>query len=251
MLRRKWDVRYFDWINLPEVVGHLDPILFGQFNQIRVLDMPIHMPTQGWRIPGFLSQFYQTILLSQFYQTILFAIRSEMRYGDFEKDHYVYITVDQKMVYEGKTGRRPGAHSDAYIETRGEQIDLTLETADVIAEELGEVSHTYIAYDKFPTEFFDVPFPIVDASCVGSLKTFDQIADSADPITYPGFTLLKLDPYVVHRCSTVTETTERTFVKVSFSRKRYARKGNTINHLFTYDWEMTARSPHERNHPWS
>ena len=240
--RKHWNINYFNDVNLPEMVGQVNPDVFSQFNSIRMLDMPIHMPGQGWKIPTTLSQFYQTIGL---------AIRAESQYGSFEDDHYGYITVDQKVVEKGKTGRRAGAHSDAYIETKGEQIDLTLDTAPIICQEEGEISHTYIIYDKFPTEFFNVSFPLTDVSCEGSLKTFDEIADASDSITYPAYTLLRLDPYVVHRCSIVPETSERTFVKISFSKKKYARKGNTINPHFTYDWQMSARSPHERNHPWS
>lgn len=239
--RKIWDTDQFDRINLPEVVGRLNPENFAEFNGIRVLDMPIFMPGQGWNIPLNLSQFQEVIDL---------AVAHESQYGDLDQQ-YVYITVDQKVVHEGKTGRRAGAHSDAYVETNGEQIDITTEHAEVIASEVGEVSHTYIAYDKFPTEFFAVPFPLTDSSCQSSLRTFDQIADSITPVSYPAFTLLKLDPYVVHRCSICTDTTNRTFVKISFSRKQYARIGNTINPEFDYDWHMTVRSPHERNHPWS
>ena len=239
--RKNWDIKLFKQVNLPDVVGAVMPGPFSEFNGIRVLDMPIHMPGQGWNIPNRLHQFISVICL---------AAAHEGEYGNLE-DYYCYITVDQKVVQEGKTGRRAGAHSDAYIETSGAQIDITPEHAAVISEEAGEVSHTYIAYDKFPTEFFAVPFPLIDVSCEGSLNTFETIADAAEPIIYPAFILLKMDPYVVHRCSIVTETTERTFVKISFSRKRYARKGNTINLAFTYDWEMLARSPSERNHPWS
>ncbi len=242
MKRKPWNVDEFAKVNLPEVIGKVDPKTFSQFKGIRVLDMPIHMPGQGWKIPEELSQFAETIQL---------AAKHESHYGDLD-EHYVYITVDQKVVEKGKTGRRAGAHSDAYIEAKGQQIDLTHETADVIAAEDGEVSHTYVIYDSVPTEFFNVPFPLVDTSCEGSLRTFDEIADSSKPVvTYDPFTLLKMDPYVVHRCSTCTETTERTFVKISISRKRYARRGNTINKAFNYDWEMSVRSPAERNHPWA
>ena len=239
--RKNWDVSEFAKVNLPEVVGMVDPATFAQFNGIRVLDLPIHMPGQGWAIPKEITQFAEAIQL---------AMRCEEGFGELD-EHYVYITVDQKIVQDGKTGRRPGAHSDAYIETKGAQVDLTLETADVIAEEEGEVSHTYVICDKFPTEFFNVPFPLTDTSCEGSLKTFDEAADASDAVTYDPFTLLRLDPYVVHRCAVCTETSERTFVKISVSRKHYARKGNTVNEAFNYNWELSARSPSERNHPWA
>lgn len=239
--RKPWNVELFNEVNLPEVIGSVNPETFGKFSGIRVLDMPIHMPGQGWSIPDELNQFHETIILA--------AVR-EAAFGDLD-EHYVYITVDQKIVHEGKTGRRAGAHSDAYIETAGAQIDLTPEHAAVIAEEAGNVSHTYVIYDKFPTEFFAAKFPLTDVSCEASLKTFDEIADVNEALTYPAFTLLKMDPYVVHRCSIVTETTERTFVKVSVSKKQYARKGNTINPGFKYNWDMSDRSPSDRNHPWA
>ena len=67
---------------------------------------------------------------------------------------------------------------------------------------------------------------------------------------YPIHTLLRLDPYVVHRASVAETDTYRTFVKVSVSNKKYARMGNTHNDLFDYDWTMKERNNNERNHPW-
>jgi len=239
--RKSWDVSEFAKVNLPEVVGKVNPATFSQFNGIRVLDLPIHMPGQGWAIPKEIAQFIEPIRL---------AMQCEESFGELD-EHYVYITVDQKVVQEGKTGRRSGAHSDAYIETKGAQVDLTLETADVIAEEEGEISHTYVIYDKLPTEFFNVPFPLTDTSCEGSLRTFDELVGASEAVTYEPFTLLRMDPFVVHRSAVCTETSKRTFVKISVSRKQYARKGNTVNKAFNYDWELSARSPSERNHPWA
>lgn len=239
MQRRLWNVNEFDKVNLPEILGKVDANTFSEFNGVRILDMPIYMPGQGWKIPDDVSQFLEPIAI---------AVESERRFG-FEKDHFVYVTIDQKIVQEGKTGRRAGAHSDAYIEVSGQQIDIKAEESEAIAQEQGEVSHTYVLYDKFATEFFDVPFPLTDATCKGSMKTFDEIANAAAPITYDPFTVLRMDAFVVHRCSVCSETTERTFMKISFSKKKYSREGNTINPEFTYDWDMTTRSP-ERNHPW-
>lgn len=241
-MRRPWNVQLFNQVNLPEVIGTVNADSFSEQNNIRVLDMPIYMPGQGWAIPGEITQFLETIRL---------AVMSERRYGHFEKDHYVYITVDQKVVREGKTSRRAGAHSDAYIEFANQQIDITDKHADVVAQEHGEVSHTYIIYDSVPTEFFNAPFPLVDSSDAGSLKTFDEIAATAPIVTYPTHTLLRLDPYVVHRCAVVPKDHYRTFVKVSISKKKYARQGNTINPEFKYDWTMGVRSPSERNTPWN
>ena len=242
MQRKTWNIQQFNQVNLPDVVGKLTPDIFPKFRGVRYLDMPIHMPQQGWRIPDEIADFSYVIDMIKAH---------EKQYGDFEADHYVYITIDQKQVEAGRTGRRPGAHSDAYIETKDAQLDITTENAEYIAQEAGEVSHTYILYDCLPTEFFNAPFPLEKTECAASLETFDAIAEKSEVVTYPTHTILKLDPFVVHRCSLCEETTKRTFVKVSISRKQYARQGNTVNPLFDYNWQMSKRSPHERNHPWA
>lgn len=241
MKRKTWDIREFDKTNLPEIVpAYVDPKEFSEFRGIRVLDLPLHMPGQGWKIPGYLEQF----------TSLITAIESnEKSYGGIDAK-YIYITVDQKTVLEGKTGRRAGAHSDAYIEVHGQQIDVTSEHYDVIANQNGEVCHTYICYDCVPTEFFLDKFPLVDTSHYGSLKTFDDIANaSKDIITYPVYHLLKLDPYVVHRCAIVPETCTRTFVKISVSSRQYSRADNTRNPMFNYSCSMNVRSPDIRNSP--
>jgi hypothetical protein len=199
------------------------------------------MPDQGLRIPHILQPFLEPIFMALNFE--------ENNYG-FSIDHFVYVTVDQKQVKKGKTGRRAGAHSDAYIEKENAQIDVTLDHADFIKTIDEKVSHTYIAHSSTPTEFFAVPFPLENTTCQGSLKTFDEIANETTPITYDNFTLLKMTPYVVHRCAIVEEDHYRTFLKVSFSTKKYSRIGNTKNNLFDYNWDMSVRSPDQRNHPW-
>ncbi|ASV44401.1 hypothetical protein PBI_SCTP2_386 [Salicola phage SCTP-2] len=243
MNRKLWDVNEFNKINLPEIVGEVEnKTEFDTHRGTRVLDMPVKMIGTDVRIPDFVHESFSEIVHK--------AIAHEQsKYGDIS-DHYVYITIDQKYVYEGKTGRRPGAHSDGYIERDNRQIDITEDSYDVVSQEEGEVSHTYIVTNKFPTEFFAVPFPLDNTDCESSLKTFDEIADNAYPIKYPLYTILKLDPYVVHRSSIADEDSYRTFMKVSISKKQYRRKGNTINPLFNYDWTMKERENNSRNHPW-
>jgi hypothetical protein len=91
-----------------------------------------------------------------------------------------------------------------------------------------------------------------EVDCESSLKTFDEIANSSEVVTYPSYHILKLDPYVVHRSAVCKESGYRTFMKVSVSRKRYARDGNTYNNLFFYDdqWAFKKRYTEDRNHPW-
>ena len=241
--RENWDIEKFNRINLPEVVGLIqDPKGFSKNNGIRVLDMPVKMVGTNLRFPKNIKKTYQDIVRQ--------AIEKEvMDHGSID-DFYVYITIDQKMVKKGKTGRRAGAHSDGYIERENKQIDITENAYDIVSTEKGEVSHTYIVHSNTPTEFFNAKFPILDSSCEGSMKTFDSIAQESEIISYNNFTLLKMTPFVVHRCGIVKEDGPRTFMKISISRKKYAREGNTKNELFHYNWNYKERSLTNRNHPW-
>jgi hypothetical protein len=238
MARLPWNLAYFDQVNLPEVVG---PVQLPP-GQVRVLDMPVKFAGQSdLRLPADIEQFRSVIQAAVDYEV--------SQFGDIT-DHYVYVTIDQKTVTAGLTGRRPGAHSDAYIERQGQQVDVTEKSADIVQHEVGKVSHTYIAYSNTPTEFFQARFPLQNADCDASLRTFDDIAESAPVVTYPCNTLLMMTPYVVHRCATVRRTGPRTFIKVSISTKQYARAGNTRNPLFEYDWSLAPRNQGQRNHPW-
>lgn len=243
MNRETWDVERFNEVNLPEVLGAIlnKEQFSNQDEPIRVLDLPVFMPGQGMRIPEYLPDPFRSIIMQVFFH-------ERLEYDDFS--HYIYVTIDQKFVEAGKTGRRAGAHSDAYIERNNKQIDVTEDSYDEISNEEGEISHTYIAYDCLPTEFFNAKFPLRDTSCEGSLKTFDEIAEGSEVITFPPHAILKMTPYVVHRAAISLQSQHRTFMKVSVSRKKYARKGNTHNHLFDYNWELTDRDSQSRNHPW-
>lgn len=234
-MREAWDIEKFNNVNLPTVVGEIE---IPNFNGTRVLDMPIKMAGDyDYRFPNIVKPFASIII-----EAIMFE---KNNYGDL-KDHYVYVTIDQKVVKKGLTGRRPGAHSDAFIVQNGKQVDVTAETAHLV----DEVSHTYIAYDVLPTEFFENEFPIKSVDCDDVMKTFDEIANESKVVTYPCNTLLMMNPYVVHRSAVSHKDTERTFIKVSISKKKYAREGNTKNPFFNYDWSLKKRSKETRNHPW-
>lgn len=230
------------------VGGLLEPKLFSNWKGIRVLDLPIHMPQQGWKIP--------VEIMQNFGEMLKMVHDHESTYGFYEEDYYVYITVDQKMVSANKTHRRAGAHSDAFISDKdGKQVDITGKKTKELQRETGPVSHTYICYDKLPTEFFDAVFPLEDGDCETSLKVFDRIVEGLDEsqiITYEPYNVIQMTPYDVHRCAVAQEDMNRTFVKISVSRKRYVREGNTVNPGFIYDrnWSAKPRSKETRNHPW-
>ncbi|AVH84941.1 hypothetical protein RsoM2USA_12 [Ralstonia phage RsoM2USA] len=248
--RQMWNIEEFGLrphVGVP--IGKLvNTQRFSDWKGIRVLDLPLHMPQQGWKIP--------VEILDNFGELLTMIHARESQYGFYEEDHYVYITVDQKTVKANATHRRAGAHSDAFISDKdGKQVDITGKKTKELVRETGPVSHTYICYDKLPTEFFNAVFPLEDGDCETSLKVFDRIAEGLDEdqiITYDPYSVIQMTPYDVHRCALAHEDMDRTFVKVSVSRKRYVREGNTINPGFIYDrnWSSKPRSKKTRNHPW-
>ncbi len=112
-MRKLWDLNEFNKVNLPEVVGNLrsyvDMVDFSEPKGTRVLDMAVYMPDQdrGFRFTKEIKNFAPAIAL-------IFAAEYKID-PKFLDTHYVYVTVDQKMVHKGETGRRAGAHSDASI----------------------------------------------------------------------------------------------------------------------------------------
>jgi hypothetical protein len=235
--RKVWDVGHFDQVNMPEVIGAV-PLACMVNQGLRFLDMPIHMPGVGWRVPPRLARYERMIQMAKDREAMF---ESGVGGSTGWSALYVYITVDQKFVPASTYGRRPGPHSDAY-----EDVALMLSPMTT------PVAHTYICMDCVPTEFYPATtFGLGRAtSCVDSLKSFERTAARAAATrTFPPGTLLRLDPFVVHRAALAPEDVQRTFVKISFSEKRYNRQGNTHNPLFAYDWVMKPRDP-TRNHPY-
>ena len=68
--------------------------------------------------------------------------------------------------------------------------------------------------------------------------------------TYPENSFLRLNQYNIHRVSGVKSTCLRSFLKVSFSQDKYDLRGNSINRLLNYNWDMKERKK-ERNIPQS
>lgn len=227
----------------PAVIDELDPNVFNAFNAFNtcnVLDMPIRLARDGTiALPMYLEQ-YRPIVDR--------VIEHESWFAD-NNEHNMYITVDTRDARPNKTQRRPGAHLDAYVP----QPD---------ADET--ITHTYIAYSALPTEFFPEPFTIDRTlSCDQLLASFDSQLDARAKARnctvsnlahrYPPNLLLMLTPMVLHRAAinSTDQPVRRTFVKISVSKKKYNREGNTRNVLLDYDWVMAPRSTYSRNHPFT
>ncbi|MCH9621999.1 MAG: hypothetical protein S4CHLAM20_14330 [Chlamydiia bacterium] len=226
-----WDIDYYNKVNFPVIVGELeDKRAFSsqlKGHGLRFLDLPIHMPKQGWRIPPQLEQFKEVIAKA--------VLCEKLINPTFEKTCYVYITVDQGIVEPHVSQRRSGWHGDSYrkIDTRKTSLKIP-------------VDHVYVVADCCPTLFVPGPFSLnsIDPENIDEvLTTFSSIANTQEAITYPNYTLLKMDPYCVHDAgiNKTDHALHRTFVKISISQSKYCKLGNAHNQLFVYDWPMVPR----------
>jgi len=142
-------------------------------------------------------------------------------------DSYTYLTAKKMYQSGGCSFNRKGYHSDGFL------------TDDI----------NYIWYDKHPTVFNYSNFDLTLDDTI-SLQEMELQADENQIETYPEKSLLRLNQFNIHRVSNLKETVLRTFVKVSFSKDKYDLKGNSINRLLDYNWEMKDRKP-QRNIPQS
>ena len=244
---RLWSNKEFNKPNLPVVIGEItDHEAFSKPNKIRVLDMPIRMPGQGWKIPSKLAQFESTIMQ---------AAEHEKLVNSNFADCYCYVTIDQKDVEPNVSQRRFGWHTDAFVtDETGVQIDVIPENLAQLGYKEGEAAdRTYVAADKFPTAFIEGPFDLsqIPPEEHGRVEdAFAEIAQGKEPFTFPPYTLIRLDPFTVHTAvpNLTNQTQKRTFIKIAFSPYKYNRQGNTHNDLFDYHWYMKPRQPGERGH---
>lgn len=142
-------------------------------------------------------------------------------------DSFVYVTAKRLFQKEECPFNRPGYHSDGFM------------TNDI----------NYIWYDSNPTIFNNSDFRISKHDH-NSLIEMEEQALSSHEVTYPVGTVLRLNEFCIHKVSDNIIPGIRTFIKISFSPDKYDLKGNSVNHLLAYEWEMKDRKI-ERNIPQS
>lgn len=140
-------------------------------------------------------------------------------------DHYIYITAKTLFASPNNPGNREGWHVDGY----GSDGDLN-----------------YIWSDANPTEFVIQDFKDVPEDDRLSMEAMTEQARPECIMTMPDCSILRLDEGVVHRVGPVKRVGFREFVKVSISKHKFCKAGNTINHKLDYSWVMYPRGP-ERN----
>ena len=197
------------------------PLDLGQYHpdvgeMMFYLYLPINIPSQEPAIPERL-EIYRKIIAR--------AATDYLTIEGANDDAHAYITAKTMFVEPGSPGNRPGWHCDGF----GSNGDIN-----------------YIWSDMNPTEFaIGDHFKITDDDSL-SMKQMEEQARDAVIKTYPSCTLLRLDEGVIHRVGESVVKGVRSFLKITFSEHQFRNKGNSINYLLDYNWNMKPRGL-ERN----
>lgn len=226
-LNTMWDLSKFLTPRVPVSVGRLNPEELSRFSQWgvpRVLDLPIKFPGSDFRLPQELAQFKEVVQKVVNYER---AVNPQCY-----DEYYCYLTVDQRVVTEGQLQREAPCHVDGF---QGARWNPKV-----------RINHTYTVGDVLPTIYYPQPF---DFSQLDEAKhdffweMNRQVALNNSRYTWhsePGEITL-MDAYSVHRGTQASETTPRTWVRLSFEVRQFDRLGNAHNPMFLYNWEMVRR----------
>jgi len=138
---------------------------------------------------------------------------------DWEKDYYIYLTVDARVVKQGKTHRNGGWHFDGM---QGRRYKTKL-----------PVCHQYIMSTALPTEFNTGPvsaFGLDENKHNWFTETGKQVKKENIFVADP-YKIYFMTAYQIHRCAIALKNTPRLFLRLDFSLKKQDRLGNTKNPL--------------------
>jgi len=207
-VHQNWNPRRFSIVHKPAVVAEISSSDLLQAKE-EVLDMPIKLPTQAFRLP-FDNDIKQIVeVCTDFEQGI----------NPQWEQYHCYLTINQGIVRPGATQRNPGPHFDGMQGTRYPQKF--------------PVCHQYLVSSALPTTYYVQPFATLnlDPDKHNWFKAFEQQVDPKTKYQPKPFELLLQTAYCVHESTPASAKTSRTFVRVEFSLKEFNRIGNSINPL--------------------
>lgn len=225
-ITHKFERGRFSISRLPVKVGRLENHRFGTALP-SCLDMLVYVPGGEISIPDV----YKCDL------AIMDVIKQAVDHEDklmpsWRDTHYVYITVDQRMITAGRTHRNGGWHFDGMQGIR--YLDKL------------EVCHQYVVSDNNPTEFSNV---VVDATNLDEatdnwfIELGKQVPDDAELFVPETYDIMMMTAYQLHRSPVAKPEHEgqRTFIRMDFTKKKFDRVGNTINPALPAPFEFYPR----------
>jgi hypothetical protein len=182
------------------------------------------------KLPGS-DKFYIPLVLTQFRNTIQQIIDYEYAINPTAKDYYSYVTIRQGWVKAGKTQSHPSLHVDGLQGAKYPQKLLP--------------GQSYFVADSLPTRFFNQPFNFsaysVDEFDYRTLMALQARLDQSYLIDQP-YGIYLLDPYMVHQPTVAKQDTFRTFLRLQFTQKEFAKTEDMDNPML--DYKSKKEGPH-------
>jgi hypothetical protein len=175
----------------------------------------------------------------EFARSAIYAAINDYAQLTDHNDPYVYVSAKRGFAVPGAPGNRPGWHTDDF---GGDDLN-------------------YIWSDTYPTRWLrgSKPLNIPEDDAESMLKMDwlakwskrPQIGDDMHGLSIhdmPAGHLMRLTPYVIHDTPVIPPPGGmRSFLKISVSQHRYAKRGNSRNYDLDYDWSVEDRFE-GRNH---
>ncbi len=226
VLGKPFDKKRFRRPGLFRNVGSVDYRESFSCNQgIRCLDLPIKMAASNeYKIP---------VEFSYFLDPISKIISFENAHNEKVIDFYAYLTIDQLETKIGEYQRTPGLHVDGF---QGARIN-----PKVVCD------RSYVVTDCNCPSFWNQGFESVemlDDAKYNIFHDFDNTKHYSSEIKLQPYNIYLMDCYAVHSANKA-ECGRRTFLRLSYSVRRYDRLGNSHNACFDYQWDMVQRDVSE------
>jgi hypothetical protein len=218
---KPWDLMNMTDVHAPLKLGELQNKSAFSQKTVSVLNMPIKFAGNGeFRIPAELEQF------REFLQKM---IDHEAAINPDLNDFYAYITVDQSPVKKGNSHRRGGIHIDG---VQGARYPVKLPP-----------EHTYSASDTVGTVFYPQSFDMngLDPAKHHVHAELERQAKPENRLVTDDYGIYFWDSYSAHESNISDRDTERTFLRIEFSKKVYDGMGDTQNPMFDYNWPRVPR----------
>ena len=225
-ITQKFAPERFSIPRLPLKIGRVETNRFGT-NLPSCLDMLVYVPGGAISLPDVYTADAAVM------EAVTMAVDHEnMLMPTWRETHYVYLTVDQRMLTAGRTHRNGGWHFDGMQGVR-------------YPDKL-EVCHQYVVSDNNPTEFSNV---VVDATHLDEatdnwfIELGKQVPDDAELFVPETYDLMMMTAYQLHRSPVARPEHEgqRTFIRMDFTKKKFDRIGNTINPTLPAPFEFYPR----------
>jgi len=225
-ITHKFAPERFSISRLPLKVGRLDNYRFGT-KLPSCLDMLVYVPGGDISLPEVYKN--DPAIMDVINQAIA---HEDQLMPSWRDTHFIYITVDQRMITAGRTHRNGGWHFDGMQGIR-------------YPEKL-EVCHQYVVSDNNPTEFSNV---VVDATQLDEAKDNwfvelgKQVPVDAELFVPETYDIMMMTAYQLHRSpvSKPEHEGQRTFIRMDFTKKKFDRIGNTINPTLPAPFEFYPR----------